>query len=59
MRNGQPDSNVIATINAVNAWVEDTVSIPKGVVITTLATEAWLVVFVVAAGARALLSWML
>jgi len=33
--------------------------VPKGVVITTLATEAWLAVFVMAAAAKAALSWML
>jgi len=35
------------------------VFIPKGVVITTLATEAWFAVFVLAAGAQAALSWVL
>lgn len=33
--------------------------IPKGVVITTLATEAWLAVFVLAAAVQAALSWLL
>jgi hypothetical protein len=33
--------------------------IPKGVVITTLATEAWLAVFVLALGAKAALSWLI
>jgi hypothetical protein len=32
--------------------------IPKGFVITTLATEAWLVVFVLVVGAKAALSWL-
>ena len=45
--------------SAANALAEENVFIPKGIVITTLATEAWLAVFVMAVAAKAALSWLL
>ena len=56
VRNGQ--QTAYAERSAINARAEGQWFIPKGVVITTLATEAWLMVFLLVAGANAALSWL-
>ncbi len=57
---GTTDSEAMLRLDsAANALAEENVFIPKGIVITTLATEAWLAVFVMAVAAKAALSWLL